>query len=149
VRTFLLGRCLKFWVKIVLCPILSDSSARVISFLNPFVHRITRAWLKLYEHLWITNLGQEVSSRTGALTSAWRDPLNTTKQIPAPSEAAIQATIAYCDYIYQRYGRFPAYSAPFRTVLGYQATHVDIEFYDLFYKPEALSETQRKAKSFT
>jgi hypothetical protein len=87
--------------------------------------------------------------RTGALTSGWRDPLNTTKQIPAPSETAIQATIAYCDYIYQRYGRFPTYSAPFRTVLGYQATHVDAEFYDTFYKPEALSETQRKAKSLT
>jgi hypothetical protein len=42
------------------------------------------------------------------------------------------------------YGRFPAYAAPFRTVLGYQATHVDEDFYDLFYRPEALSETQRR-----
>ena len=41
-----------------------------------------------------------------------------------------------------RYGRFPAYSAPFRTVLGYQATHVDVEFYDCFYRPEALTATQ-------
>jgi hypothetical protein len=81
--------------------------------------------------------------RMGALTSGWRDPINATKQINAPSEAAVQATIAYCDYIYQRYERFPAYSAPFRTVLGYQATHVDVEFYDKFYKPEALSKTHR------
>jgi hypothetical protein len=52
------------------------------------------------------------------------------------------ATIAYCEYLYARYGRFPAYSAPFRTVLGYQASHVDADFYQRFYRPEALTETQ-------
>ena len=40
--------------------------------------------------------------------------------------------------------RFPAYSAPFRTVLAHQATHVDVDFYDRFYHPDALSETQRQ-----
>ena len=63
--------------------------------------------------------------------------------IPGPSKQAIAATVAYCEYIYERYGRFPAYSAPFRTIMGYQATHVDEDFYDRFYRPEALSETQR------
>jgi hypothetical protein len=82
--------------------------------------------------------------RGGARTSGWQDPDAKTAEIPAPSEAAIEATVAYCEYIYDRYGRFPAYSAPFRTVLGYQATHVDEDFYDLFYRPEALSETQRR-----
>jgi hypothetical protein len=28
-------------------------------------------------------------------------------------------------------------------VLGFQASHVDVEFYDRFYRPEALSATQR------
>nr|AGC72805.1 hypothetical protein [uncultured bacterium A1Q1_fos_485] len=81
--------------------------------------------------------------RGGAVNSAWRDAQQVAQGIPAPSEQAIAATIAYCEYIYNRYGRFPAYSAPFRTVLGYQATHVDIDFYDKFYHPEALSESQR------
>lgn len=83
--------------------------------------------------------------RAGAAQSAWRDPQGATTQIPAPSAAAIAATIAYCEYVYHRYGRFPAYSAPFRTVLGYQATRVDVEFYDQFYQAEALSEPQRTA----
>ncbi len=61
-----------------------------------------------------------------------------------PSSEAIDATVAFCDYVYRRHGRFPAYPPPFRTVLGYQANHVDVEFYDRFYKPEALSETQRR-----
>ena len=42
------------------------------------------------------------------------------------------AKIAYCDYVYKRYGRFPARSGPFRTVLAYQAHHLDTDFYDHF-----------------
>jgi hypothetical protein len=76
--------------------------------------------------------------------SAWREPDNIAKAAQEPSSAAVDATVAYCEYIYKKYGRFPAYSPPFRTVLGYQAGHVDIEFYDKFYREEALSETQRQ-----
>ena len=56
----------------------------------------------------------------------------------------LEAYIAVSDVEHKKYGRFPAYSPPFRTVLGYQAGHVDIEFYDKFYREEALSETQRQ-----
>jgi hypothetical protein len=82
--------------------------------------------------------------RGGVSASSWREPAEKTAGIPAPSEAAIEATVAYCEYVYDRYGRFPAHSAPFRTVLGHQATHVDVDFYDRFYHPDALSETQRQ-----
>jgi hypothetical protein len=82
--------------------------------------------------------------RGGADLSSWRDPEGATAKIPAPSEPAIEATVAYCEYVYDRYGRFPAYGAPFRTVLGYQATHVDVDFYDRFYHPEALTDAQRQ-----
>jgi hypothetical protein len=81
--------------------------------------------------------------RGGAGASGWLEPDAKTAAIPTPTDAAIEATVAYCEYIYDHYGRFPAYSAPFRTVLGHQATHVDVDFYDHFYRPEALSETQR------
>ncbi len=33
---------------------------------------------------------------------------------------------------------------PYRTVLGFQAAHLDAEFYDKFYRPEALSAAQRQ-----
>lgn len=82
--------------------------------------------------------------RGGAVNGGWRDPQGAASEIPAPSEAAVEATVAYCEYVYGRYGRFPAYGAPFRTVLGYQATHVDVDFYDRFYRPEALTDTQRQ-----
>jgi hypothetical protein len=89
--------------------------------------------------------GRDGIFRGSAIHSEWRDAEQKTKEIPAPSAAAIAATIAYCEYIYGRYGRFPAYTPPYRTVLGYQATRVDVEFYDRFYLPEALTDTQRTA----
>lgn len=51
--------------------------------------------------------------------------------------------MAYYTYVYERYGRFPAYAPPLRTVLGFQANHLDLEFYETFYRPEALADTQR------
>ena len=75
--------------------------------------------------------------------SAWAKHDEVTQRIPPVSEAAIAATTAYCEYVWNRYGRFPAYMPPYRTVLGFQACHLDAEFYDKFYRPEALAETQR------
>ena len=91
-----------------------------------------------------SKFGAQGVFRGGAAVSAWRDPATATAQIAPPSAAAIAATSAYAEYIHGRYGRFPAYSPPFRTILGYQATHVDAEFYERFYRPEALSPTQRR-----
>jgi len=61
----------------------------------------------------------------------------------APSASAVEATAAYCDYVFRRYGRFPAYTAPFRTVIGFQVCRLDVDFYDRFYEPEALSDSVR------
>jgi hypothetical protein len=76
--------------------------------------------------------------------SAWAKPSEVAEKIPRVSDAAVAATIAYCEYLWHRYGRFPASLPPYRTVLGFQACHLDAEFYDQFYRPEALSEGQRR-----
>lgn len=47
------------------------------------------------------------------------------------------------DYVYETYGRFPAYPAPFRTSVGFQAAHLDLGFYEKFYRPEALGDAHR------
>lgn len=82
--------------------------------------------------------------RSAGHGSAWNKHSETTQQIPAIGDAAIAATTACCEYVWNRYGRFPAYMPPYRTVLGFQACHLDAEFYDQFHKPEAVSETQRR-----
>ncbi len=80
----------------------------------------------------------------GGSSNAWAKPKEVPNGVPAVSEAAIAATTAYCEYLWNRYGRFPVYMPPYRTVLGFQACHLDAEFYDKFYRPEALGETQRE-----
>ena len=76
--------------------------------------------------------------------NAWARNAEITGQVPPVSDKAIAATTAYCEYLWNRYGRFPVYLTPYRTVLGFQACHLDAEFYDRFYRPEALATTQRE-----
>jgi len=70
--------------------------------------------------------------------TAWLDSRAVQAGIPEYPPAAVQATIDYCEYIYDRYGRFPAACGPFRTVLAYQAHRLDRDFYARFYRPECI-----------
>jgi hypothetical protein len=88
--------------------------------------------------------GRQGAYREGTKDGAWQDPAAIAAGAERPTEKAIEATVAYCEYVHRCYGRFPAYSPPYKTFLGYQATHVDEQFYDRFYRPEALTETQRE-----
>jgi hypothetical protein len=88
--------------------------------------------------------GQQGIFRGSPAGTAWKDAKGITSQVPPLSEAAIAAATAYCEYLLSRYGRFPVYLTPYRTVLGFQACHLDVEFYDRFYRPEALGATQRE-----
>jgi hypothetical protein len=76
--------------------------------------------------------------------SAWKQHAEVVQQVPRFSDAAIAAAAAHCDYLWHRYGRFPVHMPPYRTVLNFQASHLDAEFYDKFYQPEALGPTQRE-----
>lgn len=116
-----------------------DGATLLAPFCPPYYPSMEAAVQAVVE----AKFGPQGIFRGGAAHSDWRDPTATSAGIPAPSQEAIAATVAYCQTIYERYGRFPAYSAPLRTVMGYQATHVDLDFYDRFYRPEAVSETQR------
>jgi hypothetical protein len=60
------------------------------------------------------------------------------RAVPPPSEEAIEATKTLCTYIWETYGRFPATLDPFLTTVWYQACHLDLDFYDRYYPPEAL-----------
>ena len=78
------------------------------------------------------------SFRDGGATTAWLDPKAVQAGIPEYSDSAVQATIDYCEYVYNRYGRFPAACGPFRAVLAYQAHRLDANFYTRFYRPECI-----------
>jgi hypothetical protein len=90
-----------------------------------------------------TKFGDDGAYRGGMQQSGWRDLAACAEKIPPTSPGAVLATIAYCDYVFRRYGRFPAYTAPFRTVIGFQVCRVDIDFYDRFYESGALPDSVR------
>lgn len=82
--------------------------------------------------------------RDASDATAWRDVRALQAGIPDFSDQTIAAVIAYCNYVHGRYGRFPAYYAPFRTLLAHQVHHLDPEFYDRFYKPGVCAETHHR-----
>lgn len=81
--------------------------------------------------------------RANSGPSAWRDPRRVQAGIPDYSDRAVAATVAYCEYIYRRYGRFPGAFGPFRTVLAHQAHHLDLDFYDRFYVPGTYTDAHK------
>jgi hypothetical protein len=76
--------------------------------------------------------------------SAWRDPGAIQAAIPEYTEANIKAVIAYCDYVMEHYGQFPANYAPFKTLMAFQAHHIDTAFYDRFYVDGAYTEAHAR-----
>ncbi len=59
----------------------------------------------------------------------WKDNAALKSAITPPDEDVVQATIAACSYIYDRYGKFPAQTGPLATIACYQAHHIDPGFY--------------------
>ena len=72
--------------------------------------------------------------------NAWKDPERIQAAIPEYSEANIQAVLAYCAYVERHYGQFPGNYGPFRTLMAFQAHHLDLSFYDTFYRDGAYTE---------
>ena len=81
--------------------------------------------------------------RARAREGAWRDPARVAAGSGGIGSEAIEATVAYCEYVYQRYGRFPAYLAPYHAIMAFQANHLDVEFYERHYQPEAIRDAHR------
>jgi hypothetical protein len=75
--------------------------------------------------------------------NAWSDSGTVEAGIPEYTEANIGAVTSYCEYVWGRYGRFLAHWGPFKTVIAYQAHHLDTEFYDRFYTKGAYTDAHR------
>jgi hypothetical protein len=110
-------------------------------FCPPYYASMREAVLALVE----TKFGAGGSYRGGVGQSSWSEADSCAAKIPAPSAASVEATIAYADYIYRRYRRFPAYTPPFRSVIGFQVCRVDVDFYRRFYQPDVLPAAVRRS----
>jgi len=65
------------------------------------------------------------------------------KGIPKYSKETIQITKDFCNYVYEEYGRFPAFFDAIFLPVGITVHHLDIDFYDKYYPSEVLTEEIR------
>jgi hypothetical protein len=104
-------------------------------FCPPYYHDMEEAVLAFLDYKYAEGRG---TFRDGGAATGWTDGPAVQAGIPSYSPKAIEATIAYCRYVFERYGRFPVCGGPFRTVLAFQAHRLDPDFYARFYRPEAV-----------
>jgi len=114
-----------------------DEQVLIKPYCPPYYANMKEAVLAFLDTKYSKSTG---SFRDGGEATSWLDAPRVQAGIPEYSATAIDATIAYCEYVYNRYGRFPAACGPFRTVLAYQAHRLDSDFYARFYRPEVLAE---------
>jgi hypothetical protein len=112
-----------------------DGQVLIKPFCPPYYRSMEEAVLAFVDYKYAQGQG---TLRDGGAASNWRDGAAVQAGIPRYSDQAIAATIACCEYLYQRYGRIPATNGPFRTLMAYQAHHLDADFYKKFYRPEAI-----------
>ena len=113
--------------------------ALIKPFCPPYYRSMEEAVLAFIDYKFAPGKG---TLKDGGEATAWRDGGGVQARIPPYSDGAIGATIACCEYVHRRYGRFPGGSGPFRSVLAYQAHHLDQDFYRTFYRPEAYRKGQ-------
>jgi hypothetical protein len=111
----------------------SDGQTLIKPYCPPYYSNMKEAVLAFLDSKFAPGKG---AFRDGGDTTAWLDANRVQAGIPEYPKAAVEATIQYCEYVYGRYGRFPAACGPFRTVLAYQAHRLDPDFYKQFYHAE-------------
>lgn len=114
-----------------------DGEVLLKPYCPPYYRNMEEAVLAFVDYKYAQGRG---TLRDGGAASSWLDGATVQAGIPRYSDKAIAATIACCDCIYTRYGRIPATNGPFRTLMAYQAHHLDAAFYQKFYRPEAVGE---------
>lgn len=79
-----------------------------------------------------------------AREGAWKEPDRIGHARGTIEDEAVEATVAYCEYVWERYGRFPAYLTPYHAVMVFQAAHLDPDFYDEHYIPGVIGDRHRQ-----
>ncbi len=114
-----------------------DGQVLIKPFCPPYYRNMEEAVLAFIDYKYAQGQG---TMRDGGAASNWKDGASVQAGIPRYSDQTIAATIACCEYLYSRYGRIPATNGPFRTLVAYQAHHLDTDFYQKFYRPEVVGE---------
>lgn len=74
----------------------------------------------------------------------YREPGSILRDEYHPSEVRIQIVKDFCSYVYENYGRFPAFLDPMFVRLVFQAHHLDLDFYDRHFTEGSYHDTHRE-----
>jgi len=75
--------------------------------------------------------------------SSFKDQRLVVEKVEKIPDDVIQCVKDWCSYLYDTYGRFPVTIDPIDVYLCVGVTHLDLDFYDKYYKSELISETIR------
>jgi hypothetical protein len=112
-----------------------DGRTVLRSYRPPHVGSMTEAVRAVVEH----KLGEMGTYRAGVEAGRWLRPEAVAASVPPVSEAGLEATIAFCEYVWNRYGRFPVSISAFHTLVAFQVSHVDAGFYEDHYQADVLT----------
>jgi len=84
---------------------------------------------------------------SGIQSTPFKENINMEKEVPRPSEDIIQCVKDICEYIYNTFGRFPATIDTMLCSLFFQAHHLELEFYDKYYKEGAYTDVHKNHMS--
>lgn len=70
----------------------------------------------------------------------YKNPEAVLAEVERPSKEEIAIVKDICTYVYETYGRFPAFSDPMFLRFMVQGHHLDLDFYDQFYPEGAYTE---------
>jgi hypothetical protein len=66
------------------------------------------------------------------------------KAVPGVSDEGVECVKDICRYIYEEYGKFPAFNDTMHLLYFIQAHHLDTDFYDKYFKEGAYLDTHKK-----
>jgi hypothetical protein len=102
---------------------------------------------------YVADMGEAVDryldgwSAASGKASAFRNAEDVMRARPAPTPETVEIVKSFCTYVHQTYGRFPAFIDPMFVRLVFQAHHLDVDFYDRFYRGEPLTARHREHMS--
>ncbi len=76
--------------------------------------------------------------------SAFAQASNVMRARPWPTPETVDIVKAFCTDVHRTYGRFPAFIDPMFVRLVFQAHHLDVDFYDRFYRGEPVTQRHRE-----
>ncbi|MBE3586009.1 MAG: hypothetical protein IMW94_07610 [Thermoanaerobacter sp.] len=74
----------------------------------------------------------------------YRAPDDVRAEMRKVAPERVEVVKSVCNYIYETYGRFPAFVDPMYSRLTAQAHHLELEFYDKYYPPGSYTDLHRQ-----